>query len=83
MVEARNSRFQVTRQPLGVGAFKHVSGFIVAAGERDVNKASHNINVGRFCDEFVNHDGTLPNLFRSATNAKRHCSDTQPEGAFI
>ena len=83
MAQSVHRFLQIDRKPRRVGSFEHVSGFIVSACERDVDEASHDSDAGRVCDEFVNHVGTLPNPFQSATNAKTHCSVAQPERAFI
>lgn len=83
IVQFGNRSIQIQREPQGIGSFQHVSGFLVAAGERDVNEASDDLNAGCFCDEFINHERTLTNWIHNATNAGRHNTPAQPEGAFI
>lgn len=82
-VQHGNRSFQVEREPCRVGSFEHVSGFVVSAGERDVNERATNLDGGCFCDEFINHAGTLSNRIHNATNAGRHDTPAQPEEAFI
>lgn len=83
MVKARYSRIKIARQTLCVRAFEHVTSFLVSADQRDVNEAANHFNARWLCDEFINHVGTLTGWCGFATNAKQHCSATQPEGAFI
>lgn len=83
MVQACNNRFQVASQSLGVGSFKHVSGFIVSACENDVNEGADSLNARGLCNKFINHAGTLRECVDSATDQRVNDSTTQLEGAFI